>query len=305
MEQFQLQTEAINTLAVSPFMELGAYEALWDRGGTTFKRLSQLFAKTPDPRPSELVEPETAEKYARRAKEILSASGVDRYGIRVFGSGEYPRRLRDAEYPCQILYYQGWWELINSPISFAVVGTRNPSENGIARTKNIVRKLTDRGVTIFSGLAGGIDEVAHKTAIEHGGKTVAVLGTPLSKSYPKKNASLQKEIASNHLVISQVPIIRYENTTNPTNNRFFFPERNVTMSALTDATVIVEAGETSGTLTQARAAIKQGRKLFILESCFNDPKLTWPHRFLKQGAVRVRNMEDIWNEISAAKIHAD
>jgi DNA processing protein len=74
----------------------------------------------------------------------------------------------------------------------------------------------------------------------------------------------------------------------------FFPERNVTMSALTEGTVIVEAGETSGTLTQARAAMHQGRKLFILDSCFTNPDITWPERFHKDGAVRVRSTEDIW-----------
>ena len=76
-------------------------------------------------------------------------------------------------------------------------------------------------------------------------------------------------------------------------NRLFFPERNVTMSALTEATVIVEAGETSGTLIQARAALHQGRKLLILESCFQNRALTWPERFEKKGAIRVRDYDDI------------
>lgn len=80
----------------------------------------------------------------------------------------------------------------------------------------------------------------------------------------------------------------------PPQNRLFFPERNVTMSALTEATVIVEAGETSGTLTQARAALHQGRKLFILDSCFKDARLTWPARFEAEGAIRVTRMDDIW-----------
>jgi DNA processing protein len=80
-------------------------------------------------------------------------------------------------------------------------------------------------------------------------------------------------------------------------NRFFFPERNVTMSALTEATIIVEAGETSGTLTQARAALYQGRKLFILNSCFEREDLTWPARFEAQGAVRVREPDDIWKAL--------
>ena len=81
-------------------------------------------------------------------------------------------------------------------------------------------------------------------------------------------------------------------------NRFFFPERNVTMSALTEATVIVEAGQTSGTLIQARAALDQGRKLFILDSCFRDSRLSWPDKFAGKGAVRVRDYDDIRRHLS-------
>jgi DNA processing protein len=88
-------------------------------------------------------------------------------------------------------------------------------------------------------------------------------------------------------------VLRYANQAVP-QNRLFFPERNVTMSALTEATIIVEAGETSGTLTQARAALYQGRKLFILDSCFTNAALTWPARFEAEGAVRVRTADDIW-----------
>lgn len=297
MEQLDFTRGEIDGFAISPFLELGAYEALWDVAETSFKKLSEQFAKTPDPRPSELVEAHIALEYANRAREILLKAGIDRYGVRVFGAGEYPQRLRDAKYPCQIIYYQGWWELINSPRIISIVGSRKPSEDGIRRASRIVRILVEEDYTIMSGLAGGIDTAAHTETIRLGGRTIAVLGTPLSKSYPSKNADLQREIAKNHLLISQVPIVRYEKSKNPTVNRFFFPERNVTMSALSDATIIVEAGETSGTLTQARAALSQGRKLFILNSCFEDKSLKWPADFEKKGAIRVINIKDILNEM--------
>jgi DNA processing protein len=115
--------------------------------------------------------------------------------------------------------------------------------------------------------------------------------------YPKENAQLQERIAADFTVISQVPVLRYENQKVP-QNRLFFPERNVTMSALTEATIIVEAGETSGTLVQARAALHQGRKLFILDSCFLRTDLTWPQRFADQGAIRVRTPDDIWKHLA-------
>ena len=125
-----------------------------------------------------------------------------------------------------------------------------------------------------------------------GDRTIAVIGTPLSHSYPKENSALQRYIAEHFLIISQVPLKRYEEQ-DYRRNRAFFPERNVTMSALTEATIIVEAGETSGTLIQAKAAIRQKRHLFILDSCFRDPKLTWPARFGAKGALRVKDYDDI------------
>lgn len=122
-------------------------------------------------------------------------------------------------------------------------------------------------------------------AIEYGGRTIAVMGTPLSKVYPSENAELQRRLAEEFLVISQIPVKRYDRQ-DFRRNRSFFPERNVTMSALIEATIIVEAGETSGTLIQARAALHQGRKLLILDSAFRDQRLTWPARFAEKGAIR-------------------
>ena len=134
--------------------------------------------------------------------------------------------------------------------------------------------------------------------MDAGGRTIAVIGTPLGQAYPKSNTDLQARIASEHLLISQVPVERYA-AQNPRVNRFFFPERNKTMSAVSEGTIIVEAGETSGTLIQAREALKQGRKLFILNSCFERSDLTWPARFEKDGAVRVRDYDDVRRQLVA------
>jgi DNA processing protein len=120
---------------------------------------------------------------------------------------------------------------------------------------------------------------------------------PITEYYPKENKDLQDFIAKNFLLVSQVPIVRYYQQ-NFKSNRIFFPERNATMSAISQATVIVEAGETSGSLTQARAALHQGRKLFILDSCFQNPGLTWPKRFEKQGAIRGSDYDDIKNALT-------
>lgn len=205
--------------------------------------------------------------------------------------GEYPQKLRDARHPIEVLYYQGWWDLVNTP-SVAVVGSRKVSDEGVRRTRKLVRCLVNDGFTIVSGLAEGVDTCAHKTALEFGGKTIAVIGTPLSHNYPKQNSELQKKIREEFLLISQVPFQRYLDQ-DFRSNRIFFPERNVTMSALTEATIIVEASDTSGTLIQARAALAQGRKLFILDSCFHNSSISWPAKYEAQGAIRVRDYDDI------------
>ncbi len=303
MDQLDLGAADFAQRAVSPFLELGAYEALWDRENASFKSIAQQFAAVPGAVPSDFVDPTTATTYANLVHGRLKEAGVSSYGVRVHGAGEYPDRLRDAEHPIELLYYQGWWELVNSPRSVAIVGTRNPSEEGVRRTRRLVRSLLGDDFTIVSGLAKGVDAAAHETTIQEGGRTIAVLGTPLSHIYPKENADLQREIAKNHLLISQVPVKRYDYSPNPTANRHFFPARNVTMSALTDATIIVEAGETSGTLVQARAALKQKRKLFILDSCFLNDKLTWPHSFAEKGAIRVRDYDDIREQLLPRTTH--
>jgi len=281
--------------SVSPLLELGAYEALWSEKTASFKAIADRFRAHPDALPSDFVMATIAEDFAKRAIALLNQAGVARFGVRINGAGEYPKKLRDAGHPVELLYYQGWWDLVESPC-VAVVGTRTPSDDGIRRAAKLTECLVRDGFTVVSGLAKGIDSIAHQTALESGGRTIAVIGTPLSHAYPKENRDLQRRIADKFLLISQVPVYRYS-TQDWRLNRLFFPERNITMSALTLGTVIVEAGETSGTLVQARAAVHQGRKLFILDSCFRNPKLTWPSRFEKLGAIRVRDYEDVRQQL--------
>lgn len=284
--------------SISPFLEMGAYEALWAQGKMTFKRMAERFRAEPEALPSDLVERAKALAMAEQVVGHLRAEGVARFGVRVYGEREYPERLRDAAHPVELLYFQGSWDFVESRC-VAVVGTRIPTDAGVRRARKLVKMLVADDWTIVSGLAAGIDTVAHTTALDTGGRTVAVLGTPLSETYPRENAKLQESIGKSFLVISQVPVARYSSQEWNV-NRSFFPERNVTMSALTAATVIVEASDTSGTLIQARAALKQKRKLFILESCFENRDISWPARFEQQGATRVSDFEQIKDALKAA-----
>jgi DNA processing protein len=169
----------------------------------------------------------------------------------------------------------------------SVIGARNVSSNGGARARKVARGLVAAGVVVTSGLAKGVDIEAHRGAIEEGGRTIAVIGTPLDRCYPAEHSEIQTEIYTRHLLISQfVPGTR----TFPSD----FPKRNRLMAALTDASIIVEASDTSGTLHQAAECVRLGRWLFIMRAVVEDPNLGWPHKFLKQPKVRVlTSLEDV------------
>lgn len=280
---------------ISPRRELGAYEALWLEKGATFKTLADRFALDAEALPSDFVPAQLAEQCAAEVMAKLKKAGVHQFGVRIHHAGDYPAKLRDARHPVELLYYRGAWEITETRC-VAVVGNREASPDGIRRAERLARELVDRDFTVVSGLAKGVDSAAHRGAIARGGRTISVVGTPLGSCYPKENADLQEEIARDHLLISQVPVLCYAKQA-PQHNRLFFPERNVTMSALTEGTIIVEAGDTSGTLTQARAALHQGRKLFILDNCFQRTDITWPARFEAEGAVRVKTPDDIWSAL--------
>lgn len=278
--------------AIDATIEVGAYESLWLKSGATFKKIANRMASAPGSRSSDHIPHEEARETGLRVLQRLRDALDAWFDVKIFGELGYPAKLRDAQYPPELFYYQGAIDLVAAR-SVAVVGTRNPSDEGISRTRSLVKQLVNDKFVIVSGLAKGVDTAAHTAALESGGQTIGVLGTPIHRAYPAANRGLQKLIATEHLLMSQVPVERYEAQPNVTMNRWFFPERNKTMSALSEATVIVEAGNTSGTLVQAREALRQGRKLFILNSCFERGDLDWPTKFEALGAVRVRDYDDI------------
>jgi DNA protecting protein DprA len=182
------------------------------------------------------------------------------------------------------LFYAGDLGLISRKC-ISIVGTREASSDGLARASRLARELVDAGVVVVSGLARGIDTSAHLSAIESSGQTVAVIGTSLTKAYPAENARLQEQIWRNHLLITPF----HEGQTVYRSN---FPIRNRVMAAVSDATVIVEASDTSGTLHQAAECQRLGRWLFIMRKVAEDRSLTWPARFLNQDRVAMLSSTD-------------
>ena len=218
------------------------------------------------------------------------------FSVSVFGTFQYPEKLRKSQHPIELFYYKGDIGLLESP-SISVVGARKSTEDGLKRAAKLSKELVQAGYTIISGLAAGIDTMAMKTSIKENGHTLGVIGTPLNQYYPEENRALQDEVAKNHLLISHVPFFRYYNE--PFNSRkLYFVQRNEIMAALSEGTVIVEASDTSGSLTQAKACISQGKKLFILNSGLNNPDIKWPRRFLNQGAILVNTIEDVLDALT-------
>jgi DNA processing protein len=178
----------------------------------------------------------------------------------------------------------------------SIVGTRDVSQNGAARARRLAKELSDVGLTVFSGLAKGVDTEALRSAIHVGGHVVAVIGTPLDKAYPAENKRLQEEIYRKHLLVSQ---FRPGQRVFPSH----FPERNKLMAALSDGTAIIEAGDTSGTLHQAAECVRLGRWLFIAQAVMDDSTLTWPRRFETYERCRVlRDVTDILSALNVAPI---
>lgn len=189
------------------------------------------------------------------------------------------------------LFWEGDFSLLTEGLRVSVVGSREASGEGLKRAEIITRSLVKRNITVVSGLALGIDTAAHKTAIENGGKTIAVLGTPLKNVYPKENFSLLDNLKKEHLVITQ---FKKEDPFHAGN----FPMRNRTMALISDATVIVEATENSGVIYQGWESLRLGRDLFILQNVVSKG-YTWVNQMLKYGAqiLTRENMEFLFDDI--------
>lgn len=175
------------------------------------------------------------------------------------------------------LYFQGNLHLLSQGKRVSVVGSRKATSAGMKRARILTEFLVKNDIVVVSGLAEGIDTIAHQAAIVNGGKTIAVLGTPLNKIYPKSNTALLEIIKKNHLALSQFS----ENDSFQKKN---FPIRNRTMALISDATIIIEATENSGTRHQGWEALRLGRVVYLLENILNNKSVTWAREMLNYGA---------------------
>ena len=285
-----------------------AYETLWAMENIKEKTLKEMFKQYT---PSETLEKlfnqsgqqelfaseQSSNKIQEEVNKFLEDSLWSKclaFSIMVNKSIQYPKSLK-YDYPIGLFYYKGDLGILDTKC-ISIVGARKASSKGILRAKQLVKELTAESFTIVSGLAQGIDTAAHQSAIENKGLTIGVIGTPINEYYPKENKKLQDEIAKDFLLISQVPFYKYAHE--PFKQRtYHFPRRNMIMASISNATVIVEASDISGSLIQARECLRQNKKIFILDSCFDNTKIKWPHIFEKKGAIKVKDISDILDNI--------
>lgn len=184
----------------------------------------------------------------------------------------------EARHAPALLSLAGNLNVFDAGPRLAIVGSRDASAEALRDTTAIAKFLVEHGVTVVSGLARGIDTAAHTAAINAAGRTIAVLGTPLTTTSPASNMVLQHEIMQRHLAVSQfrpdLPVLRGN-----------FAVRNRTMALLSHATLIVEAGEHSGSKHQGWEALRLGRPLFLHERIVSNTELTWPAEMLQYGAI--------------------
>ena len=218
---------------------------------------------------------------------------VEKSGIRLltWETADYPAYLREIPTAPHLLYLHGELEEIDR-LAVAVVGTRRLTAYGRQVTRDLVTGLVRHGVTIISGLARGIDAVAHKTTLEAGGRTIAVLGSGLDCIYPAEHRSLVKEIvAGRGAVISEYGLGVQPEAKN-------FPPRNRIISGLSLGVVVVEAGERSGALITANFALEQGRDVFAIPGNINSVASKGPNRLIQDGAKLVTSVDDVLDELN-------
>jgi DNA processing protein len=284
----------------APWLALGRVKGL---GGVTFKKLTAHFADPIAVFSASAAELERVEGMHRDAIDgIVNFSNwaeVDNEirrahdaGIAIvpFADENYPARLRMIADPPPFLYVKGNIRADDDK-AVAVVGSRSASDYGRRIARDLARGLASFGFTVVSGMARGIDGTAHESALQAGGRTVAVLGSGVERAYPPEHEMLYRRISENGAVISELPM-----GTRPA--AFNFPARNRLISGLSLGVVVVEATEKSGSLITAELAVEQGREVFAVPGEAGASRSRGAHRLIRQGAKLVESVDDIIEEVA-------
>lgn len=263
-------------------------------GPLTIKKLievcgspEEIFNQTPE-RYKNIINPSMIEKLKKwqTVKWEEELQKAEKLGVQIIclDEPEYPEQLKQIPDPPFVLYIKG--KIPKNLIFIAIVGTRNPSFYGATMAERFSSVLASSGFCIVSGLARGIDSIAHKATLKVKGKTIAILGSGLAQIYPSENKKLAEEISFNGAIISEFPL-----DTKP--EKFNFPRRNRIISGMSKATVVIEAGLRSGALITAHHAVEQNKDVFVLPSDANRITGRGNNQLIKEGAFLVENPEEI------------
>lgn len=207
-----------------------------------------------------------------------------------FFDKEYPSRLKQIYQPPWALFAKGDLSQLEKEPKLAVVGSRQGTQYGKNAIQVIFPRLIERGIVIVSGLAKGVDTLAHECAIQLNGRTIAVIAGGLYHIYPKENTALALKMMKNQLIISEYPP-----DTKP--QKWHFPARNRIISGLSFGTLIIEANQKSGSLITANHAVNEGREVFALPGSIFNPFSNGTNALIQQGAKLIMGAEDILEEI--------
>jgi DNA processing protein len=250
---------------------------------------------TPDQVSALTREPAGFQEQLAAAWQWLNATAAAPRRVVTLADADYPQGLLNTADPPLLLYAAGAWPS-EWPRAIAVVGSRNPTPQGLANARRFARSFAEAGFSVVSGMALGVDGAAHDGALEGaaGGQlaTVAVVGTGLDLVYPRQHGELAERIAGRGLVISE-----YHLGTPPLGANF--PKRNRLIAALSEGTVVVEAALRSGSLITARLAAELGKDVFAVPGSIHSPQARGCHALLKEGAKLVETAQDVLEELRA------
>lgn len=226
-----------------------------------------------------------------RVDAELTAAGRAGASLVTVLDDQYPPNLRLVPNLPPFLFHRGNLRP-DDDVAVAVVGTRAATDDGISRARSMARMLAERHVTVVSGLARGIDTAAHTAALDSGGRTIAVLGTGITRCYPPENEGLAEQVTASGALVSQ-----FWPTRAP--GKDTFPRRNVVTSGLSQGTVVIEASSTSGARMQARLALEHGKQVFLLRSLVAGQP--WARDYVsRRGAVEVASVEEVMRRLAPA-----
>jgi DNA processing protein len=229
------------------------------------------------------------QSFKRAEKELAGVRNIDRCRLLNWTDPEYPRNLLEIYDPPVLLYVRGDIEVLSQP-SISIVGTRRPTLYGTQMAERLGRELAARGLAIVSGMARGIDAIAHQGAMAVEGRAIGVLGTGVDACYPKENRKLFDKVMERGAVISEFPLGSHPAPEN-------FPIRNRIVAGMPTGVVVVEGAQYSGSLITARLAMEYGREVFAVPGNVTQQVSFAPNQLIRQGAKLVTNGNDVIDDL--------